>query len=255
MDRRIIMLIGVIALLPGAFTLLTQVVVDSHPPDRSASIPEDGKTYSTLSKVSITLSDATTHVASVSYQDSTSASISLTLTSGTEESGTWTADHPSPPTPGETTRFTFTYTDAAGNKGTYTGSYTIYAPLQGKWYINDQLITDSSTIITSSPTVTFKFTKTAGVADSKITCTMTITSGGTGSINLPNIASGVWEATYTFPKDGTYTVELKATDGVGAPIIASIIQVGTPSTTPPYLTIASIGIGATIILYGATRKP
>jgi len=67
-------------------------------------------------------------------------------------------------TTGGTYSFTFKAKNKAGLTAEYSGTFTIYTALQGNWYINNQPITSpTQTIYATSPTVSFKFQKTAGV--------------------------------------------------------------------------------------------
>jgi len=250
----------------GVTSLIT-IVIDSAPPQRVSSTPENNQMYSSLPTVSIQLTDAGSGVSEVLYSD-TGGNIELALTSGDIHNGLWMGDHSNPPQSG-THSFTFTFYDSANpiNKGTYSGSYMIYSQLQGVWYVKEsskgdtawQEVTSTSTVYLSEQSIDFRFEKTAGIDDAQIACTMKITSGGTGSTTLTNVATGEWSGTYDFQEDGTYVVEMKADDGQGTPVLATLVNIGTGdeggiysdafSPTKNYAWVF-IMLGSAFIIYG-----
>jgi hypothetical protein len=119
--------------------------------------------------------------------------------------------------------------DAAGNVAEVTVTFTIqvYRSLQGDWYVNDQKVTSpTQTIYVKTSTVTFKFVKTAGIDDSKISCW--VEEGGTKilTLMLTDPTNHVWTGSYTFT-NGKHSLTLKASDGTSA-VTMSIanLQVG-----------------------------
>jgi hypothetical protein len=94
---------------------------------------------------------------------------------------------------------------------------------------------------------------------------MLITSGGTGSKTLTNTSPGIWTGSYDFINDGTYVIELKADDGIGTPVTASVIDIGVGDSggiyaetllgpLSSYTGVAMIGCGAILMYYGFKRR-
>ena len=83
--------------------------------------------------------------------------------------------------------------------------------LAGSWFINGVQITDSSqTVYSKTLLIAFEFDKTAGAADSAVTCT--VTEGSNLLVTLTNSAAGKWTGTVTFT-GGSHDLSLQATDG------------------------------------------
>jgi hypothetical protein len=129
--------------------------------------------------------------------------------------------------------------DAAGNVAEVTVTFTIqvYRNLQGDWYVNDQEVTSpTQTIYVKTATVTFKFVKTAGIDDSKISCW--VEEGGTKilTLTLTDPINHVWTGSYTFTS-GKHFLTLKASDGTSA-VTMSIanLQVGETWELPRFNT-------------------
>ena len=227
----------ILILVSTSMMTMATIIIDTQPPNRIMSTPAASGVYSSLSAVSIVLTDSS-GVAQVTYNDFYESALlftsPLTLTAGTINDGTWSVAFVPPPEQGPHA-FQFVYTDKAGVNSAYVGNYIIYTQLEGDWEVKSggadpvtyQIITASSTFYSSVPTIDFRFTATS-VHPTLLTCTVTVTSGGTGSIALVEnpIASGIYLGSMTFPGDGTYVVECKADDGYGTPITASLIDIG-----------------------------
>ena len=102
--------------------------------------------------------------------------------------------------------------------------------------------------------MSFKFVKTAGVADSSITCT--VWEGTTQLLTLTNSAMSTWTGSYTFTL-GKHTLDLKASDGTQTVTMSVIgLQVGPESFQLPQvnmlqiLGLASIAIGTLLVFTG-----
>lgn len=217
---------------------LATVVVDGADPIRVSSTPTNGGTYmpSTLTAAAIHLTDLS-GVAYTTYDGDTgdaTAPMLLSPVSGSPPytDNTWSGSI-SPAADGVWRNFEFAYGDNSNpqNPGTYFGVYQVYSQLDGTWSIRPyqgtwQTITPSSVITTGETQADFRFVKSVGVDDGQITCTFDIVSGGTGSMTLTNVAAGTWEGTWDFGSDGTYVVDLVANDGIGSPVVASILDIG-----------------------------
>jgi hypothetical protein len=104
--------------------------------------------------------------------------------------------------------------------------------LQGTWYIaGTEITSNSQTIIVTDPTVTFKFVKTAGVEDERISCT--VVEGGATILTLTLTTAATWEGSYTFAA-GTHSLTVKAYDGTTT---ISFSIVGLEVAAPPAITI------------------
>ena len=242
----LLILLGLLILALDGFYLLATVVIDTAPPIRVASTPMDGSTYASLSEVSIRLRDETTEVAWVHYNDTSGIDVDLILKSGDPSDGLWAVAISTPP-PGVYS-FQYAYRDLAGNTAVYKGSYRIYTQLKGVWYINGMEVTPDSKIISDTRTIRFKFVKTSGIDDRYITCTASIE--GLATVTLDYVGSSTWEASYTFPRDGLYTVELKASDGIGEPVTLTLVQIGSPKPMGGYLPYIALAASTTLITLG-----
>lgn len=151
--------------------------------------------------------------------------------------------------------YSWAITNKAGLVTTLAGTYTIYTGLAGKWYVNGIEITSATqTVYATSTTVDFKFTKTAGIADSFITCT--VWEGINKLATLTGIAGSMWVGSYVFPV-GRHTLELRATDGTQTVTMAVIgMQIGSGGFELPQLnlsqiyTLVSMGIGLPLMGIG-----
>jgi hypothetical protein len=182
------------------------------------------------------------------------------LKSGTANQGVWAKTVTGMKS--GTYSFTFFATNNAGMQSQLSGTYTIYTNLQGKWYMKDDVATDYTEITSATQViylrtlkVYFKFVKTAGVEDSKITCRVINHDTGLTLITLSNTASGTWEGSYPFDKSGKYNLDLDAYDGLSH-ITLSIFDVGIqyqevlPTPPLPLAQISLILIGIVFVGYG-----
>ncbi len=107
--------------------------------------------------------------------------------------------------------FSATVTNGVGLTETVSGSFQVYVTLTGTWYINNIVITDATQVIpVTSLSVSFKFVKTSGLADSSITCS--VYEGSSKLCDLSNTATSTWMGSYTITP-GSHVVSLKAFDG------------------------------------------
>jgi hypothetical protein len=205
---------GISLLFIGFLVPMAILYADDTPPvwgtasDGTVALsPKDGDVLGSLGTSVAAVLDSESGVASVTLSiDGTSYSMSLTT--GTIYNGVWGKSGLSVPEGTHTVQYTAK--NKVGLSTTYTGSFKIYG-LNGDWYINNILITGpTQEVYSSSLTVSFKFVKTAGAADSSITCT--VAEGGTALLKLTNSAAGTWTGSYTFAR-GKHTLELKASDG------------------------------------------
>jgi hypothetical protein len=242
---RTMQLVGAMLILVGLlFTLnivsLATLVVDTSAPALSNFVPADRSVVVSINSASATASDSESGVSAVYFSlgsyDTKQYLIKqqpANLTSGDKYSGTWSLTFSTVSTPGNY----FIYWQAgdyAGNWATVMVQFTIYTQLQGKWYINDiEIINTSQTIYSKTTSVSFKFQKTAGTDDAKISCW--VEEGGTKilTLTLSDSTSHIWTGNYTF-SNGKHNLALKANDGTST-ITMSIInlQIGEEWTPPP----------------------
>jgi len=238
---------GNILIAAGAFMLffalvypLVTLVVDTSKAEIgfTYTVPQHGGVYYEITVLTVQCRDMESGIKSVTvtitsgdqqYQYNLEYSGNVSLSDGVWE--IWEYQYPDSAinTPGNH-NFSIIVLNNAGYTTYHGGYYTIYVDLAGEWYINDQLITDSSqTVYSGSSDVTFKFVKTAGLDDSEITCW--IEENGATLLTLTNTGSGVWTGTYTF-SPGTHSITLKADDGISS-ISFSIIELTIPGAEQP----------------------
>lgn len=217
-----LIVIGVILLAVGfVYPFVTVKAGDAEPPRMLPNVqPGHGATYMELTEVCVDLEDES-GIKSVRFwcYDLTRDRGKSVVLSGPLYHGTWKASVSI--TQSGDYDFWFSFEDMAGNVAFYgnkvterfdehqdMGTFTIYADLQGKWYIDDVEITSpTQTVYSQDLTLNFKFVKTKGSSD--VTCTA---SWDTRYETLPK-TDNEWSKDITFPKAGTYYVTLKATDG------------------------------------------
>jgi hypothetical protein len=144
--------------------------------------------------------------------------------------------------------FTFTATNNVGLTATSSGTYQITTmPLEGNWYVNDVLVTSPSQILYfQTLMLTFTFVKTAGPADSQVSCN--VKEGDRQLLILTYQGDSTWAGTYTFT-GGTHTVKLGASDGTRS-IIMSLLNLsfnGVPSLSSQQII---YGVGITFVAFG-----
>jgi hypothetical protein len=255
----IMLFAGLALLFYGTVSPAVVVGTDTTPPtwnlasDGSLAIsPKNGDIFSNTNIIMAGVADPESGVSSVTVQvDSTT--YTMTLKMGTANDGVWYYMGLSVPSGTHTVKYVAT--NNVGLSTTYTGSFQIYTALQGNWYVNDVLITDpAKEVWSSSATFTFKFVKTAGIADSGITCTGW--ESGTKIFTLTNTALNTWTGNCTFTL-GKHTVDLKASDGT-ATVSMSIFNLGAgqqplqlPNVNLMQMTgLALVGIGSLVIITG-----
>jgi hypothetical protein len=243
---------GILMLFVGSYVPMVVIGSDTTPPtwklasDGSLAIgPKNGDILSNIYTIIAGVADPESGVSSVTVQvDSTTYTLTLKL--GTANDGVWWYDT-ALSVPSGTHTIKYVATNNVGLSTTYTGSFQIYTALQGNWYVNDKLITDPSQEVWSSSSIfTFKFVKTAGIADSGITCSGW--EGGVQKFTLTNTAANTWTGSYTFTL-GKHTVDLKANDGTNT-VTMSIFNLGVgeqPLELPKFNMIQTAGIALTVI--------
>jgi len=256
----LLIVLGMVLLGVGVVYPFITLVVDTTPPDIAATCPENGRVYTSLTEINAWVGDPETDVVSVTCtingQTYTLRKSHLTPYAIADTGGyaLWEYDIPDITT-GGTYSFTFRAKNKAGLTAEYSGTFTIYTALQGNWYVNNQPITSpTQTIYTTSPTVSFKFQKTAGVEDTKISCWVEEGGARILTLTLTDTANHIWTGTYTFTP-GTHTIKLVASDGTNTvtfSIIGLTIQGvgGWTLTTQQTLML----IGAIAIVAGVTLR-
>jgi len=250
----IMLLAGVFILFVGyAFPMVT-VVVDTTPPAVRLIHPSTA-TGSSLTELVACVIDPESGIKSVICEVAdTTHSLFCVRRDPLSKDEKWYLDITDITTPGDYP-YSWTITNKAGLSTILGGTYTIYTDLQGKWYVNDIEITSpAQTVYAPSKTVSFKFVKTAGVADSSITCT--VWEGTTQLLTLTNSAMSTWTGSYTFTL-GKHTLDLKASDGTQTVTMSVIgLQVGPEGFQLPQfsmlqiLSLASIAIGTLLVFTG-----
>jgi hypothetical protein len=257
--------LGLIMFLTGMFLLFTglayplvTVVVDTTPPVIGSTIPAPGpggtSVYSSLSTISAVVTDTESGVNTVtcSIDGGTTWSLAYMIASARYEYTLLI-----PLTTAGTHTFNFIATNKVGLQSSSSGSFTIYTGLTGTWYVNNIAITSTSQVVyATSATVSFKFVKTTGVADSSITCTVVEAVAGGMSLTLTNSAASTWTGSYTFAL-GTHTLTLKAYDGTQSVIMSVIgLQFGSGGFELPQFnsrqiyTLVSMAIGLPLMGIG-----
>jgi hypothetical protein len=224
-----LIVLGIALLALGAFYPFVTLVVDTTAPVVSTTVPSNGAVYQSVDKLTVYCYDTESGIASVTTViDSTSYTLSYISKEPQSPYEIWQLTLSTPITTPKTYSFTTTVKNKAGLTTTVSGTFTIYTQLQGNWYINDQQITSASqTIYSSTATVSFKFQKTAGIADSYITCW--VEEGGTKilTLTLTDSTNHIWTGSYTF-STGTHNIAIKANDGTTT-ITYSIVGLTIPS--------------------------
>ena len=254
--------IGISMLFVGIVFPMVTIIVDSSAPTwlvdsqgNTLLLPRNGETYTPIDKLQAGVADPESGVSKVTAKLD-GVTYSLNLVGGTIYSGTWLVALPSPLTTSGTHTIIFTAENYAGLIQGYSGSFKIYVGLQGDWYLNGHKIASSTDIIyLTDATVTFKFAKTSGVEDSKITCF--VEEASTILVTLPYTASGTWSGSYTFSQ-GKHNLNLKAYDGTQTVMMSVLgLQIGSELpqlNTLQILGLASTGIGLLLIFTGRRKS-
>lgn len=219
MPRNILIYLGLVLVFLGFVFPLVTVTVDTTPPEwqtdsygNVAIFPRDNEIYSSVARIQAGVEDLESGVKSVTAViDGTS--YSLTLTIGTANSGVWIKNIPALGTGSHHVEYTAINNVEPALSNSYIGDFQVYTDLQGEWYINSQLIQDGSDhLYFSVTTLNFKFSKTSGVEDTSMVCTVDYAGSETGTLTLACTSAATWETSKTFTS-GTYTMTLKADDG------------------------------------------
>lgn len=241
----ILVVLGIISMAFGALYPMVTVIVGGAAGSYT-SIPKDGGIYSSLTTISIDIpekSDKVAHPQGFSvgyYQDSLPRKA---LSTGYLADTIYTGNQPNPSLGSHTFTFDINEIVIVGavpkeiDYATVTGIFTMIAPpiaLQGNWYINDIKINSSGDVIRIlGKTITFKFVKTAGTTTPTVTVSWIGPESGSkiipeGAPQYPeNPTPGTWQYARDFTY-GTYTMELKATDGTNNVIMSVFGDFGEP---------------------------
>jgi hypothetical protein len=256
MQPKTVQLIGAALILVGLLFALNIVsfatlVVDTTPPEIANTYPANGSVYTSILAIDCYFRDLESGIQSATFQIGSTV-YTLTYAGAAPSSFPncewWTYGPMSLNTPG-TYSYTVKVTNKAGLQAQQSGSFIIYTQLQGNWYINDQQITSSSqTVYSTSATVSFKFQKTAGLDDAKITCW--VEEGGTKllTLTLTDSTNHIWTGSYTFSL-GTHNLVLTAYDG-SKKVTMSIVslQFGQEPSPPPSLSNSQLlGVGLLVV--------
>jgi hypothetical protein len=249
-------LIGAVLIVVGLLFALNIIsfatlVVDTTPPEIVLTYPADGGVYTSILAIDCYFKDLESGIQSATFQIGSTV-YTLTYAGGAPASFPncewWTYSLVTTPlsTPG-TYSYTVKVTNKAGLQAQQSGSFTIYTQLQGNWYINDQQITSTSqTVYSTSATVSFKFQKTAGIADSYISCW--VEEGGTKilTLTLTDTTNHIWTGSYTF-SPGTHNLVLTGYDGTKRVTMSVVgLQFG-PSTLPSLSNSQLLGVGLLVV--------
>jgi hypothetical protein len=254
---RIMQIAGIILILVGFLFFinvipLVSLVVDTTPPVVSTTVPSNGTVYQSIDKLTVYCYDTDSGIASVTTViDSTSYTLNYISKEPQSPYQIWELSLSTPITTSKTYSFSTTVKNNAGLTTTVSGTFIIYTQLQGKWFVNDQEITSTSqTVYSSSTTVSFKFQKTAGIADSYLSCW--VEEGGTKilTLTLTNSTNHIWTGSYTF-STGTHNLALKTNDGTST-ITMNIVglQIGeewTAPSLPPIALNQLLGVGLMVV--------
>ncbi|RLI00061.1 hypothetical protein DRO19_00605 [Candidatus Bathyarchaeota archaeon] len=261
MKLNMFMVAGIVLILFGILYPMVTLIVDNTPPVVGITLPADGKVYTKIDHLVVYCYDAESGIANVYvWIGDTRYILQYTGKEPQSPYQIWELDiSGNPITASGTYDFNIHVTNKAGLTRVVSGTFTIYIELQGKWYINGLVITSSAdTIYATSPTVTFKFVKTQGIEDSKISCW--VEEAGTKLVTLTYQGNGVWEGSYTFTL-GVHNIDLVATDSTTT-ITMSIVRLDfgggeeTPFQLPSWLNwqLAILLVGGLLLAYGFIRR-
>jgi len=142
-------------------------------------------------------------------------------------------------------KYNITSLDWVGNLKTHSGHFEIVesiGTLLGNWYINDNSVSENTTIKLESNTASIKFVSTEDVnANAKV-----IIEGV--SFNLTKTATKTWTTTVTLNHNSYIQLIALTSDNLYINSVVANVQIQVPSM--PYLSIAMIGIGSVLIAIG-----
>ena len=257
MNGKMLIYLGFALMLLSFVYPMVTVIVDDTPPIIEVTEPEDGGVYFSVKTATLQVLDLESQIKEVGltiYSPTGEILIEKKTPAGSNRySITWSVD-PEITTPGDGYKAVFYAINKAGLKVEQTNYFSIYTELQGKWYVAGQEVTSSTqTIYVDSQTVTFKFQKTAGVADESISCW--VEEGGNRILTLEYKGNGVWEGSYTF-SPGTHHLKLVASDQQNT-VTMSIVDLDIPggSKVPEWVNLQTVLmiLGVTLIAYGLMK--
>ena len=249
----LLLIVGVVLIVSPRIPMVT-VIVDNTPPVVEACYPYN-HIVSSLTKVVALVKDPESGIKSVTCTiEGTTYELSYLDMMGDYER--WTKDIPDITASGDYSDV-WVITNKANLTSSYSGTFSVYTALMGKWYVAGVEITSETQIVyVTSTTVPFKFVKVTGVEDIKISCTVNeqIPTGSIGLIALNNTAPNTWEGNFTF-NPGKHILQLSGYDGAHN-VIMSIIDLSVP-TGLPLTTLQLTGIclvAVAIVVYGLSKK-
>jgi len=258
-DRNnLFLLLGLAIIFGGAFYPAIILFVDTTPPvyDSLSMTPMAGATYVQLTALQVYVEDPASGVKSVTCTvDGTLYTLDIGV--GTDYAATWYKYLSTPVTTSGSHTFQYVFTNYAGLQSNFGGTFTVYRDLQGTWYVNNVAVNGTTqTIYATSTTVPFKFVKSSGVEDSKVTCTASWSGAASGSKTLSLSASNTWDGSVTFSTLGQYSITLKADDGTKQ-VTFSIVDIDFGTPAPQWNTqyfIIGTGVVLTVFAYMRRKK-
>jgi len=258
-DRNnLFLLLGLAIIFSGAFYPAIILYVDTSPPGYGliGMTPLNGSTYVQLTTLQVNAGDSESGVKSVTCTvDGTFYTLELVM--GSYNEGTWYKSLPTAITSSGSHTFQFVFINNAGLQSNYGGTFTIYRDLQGVWYVNNVAVNSTTqTVYATSTTVPFKFVKSSGVEDSKVTCIASWSGAASGSKTLTLSATSTWEGNVTFTALGQYSITLTANDGTKQ-VTFSIVNIDFGNPAPQWNTqyfIIGAGVVLTVFAYMRRKK-
>ena len=209
-----------ILIILGFLLIVLDVFVPLAISQPISSIPSDGMLYASLTTCQITTPKpmSTGTPIEAYFKIDSGVEIRLPKISETSTEIIWGTGILNPSTGSHTFNFRVVIRLIMGSstEANISGFFVITTAttLSGTWYINNIVITSETQNLTIyGNNVMFKFVKASiDPVDSAITCTVKWSGIASGSKQLASRGSGVWSDTITL-QDGSYNIELKATDG------------------------------------------
>lgn len=265
MKSNAFMLLGLALLFIGLVYPMATLVVDNTPPIIDGTVPQDLGSYGMLDQIIVRVYDPESGIGSVQCSILNVGTYTLTFTGKTEQSfEIWYYVLPKPITTPGTYSFVITATNKAGLTNLVGGVFNIvYTPLKGKWYINNQEITNATqTVYSPTETVSFKFQRSSvtgagDIDDSKVSAFVVENGNTILTLSLKDPANHIWTGSYTFTP-GTHNLELKASDGTTT-ITLSVVGLEIPGQFQPagwkldVRTLLMI-IGALLLAFGILKS-